>query len=53
MPPTAPPITGLPFHIASETVRPKPLLVDFWTTIVAARWSALIVRCASGGRTRT
>ena len=29
MPPTFPPITGVPFHIASVTVRPKPSRIDF------------------------
>src|SRR4051812_43507925 len=28
MPPTSPPITAAPFHIASVTVRPKPSRVD-------------------------
>ena len=37
MPPVAPPITGLPFHMASATVRPNPSRVDFWITRVAAR----------------
>jgi hypothetical protein len=37
IPPTAPPTTGLPFHIASVTVNPNPSRSDFCTTTVATR----------------
>src|SRR5438477_479392 len=40
MPPTLPPITGAPFHIASVTVMPKPSRVDFCRTTAALRCSA-------------
>jgi len=36
MPPVLPPIMGLPFHIASVTVSPKPSRTDFWSTTSAA-----------------
>ena len=48
-PPTAPPITGLPFHIASATPMANPSRTDFCSTMAAARWSALIWSWASGG----
>src|SRR6266487_1103352 len=35
MPPTFPPITGVPFHIASATVSPKPSRKDFCNTTAA------------------
>ena len=40
MPPTLPPITGRVFHRASETVRPKPSLIDFWMHAAACTWNA-------------
>src|SRR5205814_2209615 len=52
-PPTKPPMTGLPFHIASAAPRPNDPRTDFCSTMVAARWSALICVCASGGSSRT
>jgi hypothetical protein len=52
MPPVSPPITGLPFHMASVTVSPKPSLMDFCRIMSAARCRALIFLCASGGRSR-
>src|SRR3989442_1106076 len=48
MPPAKPPITGFDFHIASATPRPKPSRVDFWRTMVAARWSAFTSTCSPG-----
>src|SRR5205823_14449105 len=39
--PTLPPITGVPFHIASETVRPNPSRRDFCSTTVARVCRAL------------
>ena len=49
MPPTAPPTTGLPFQIASATVRPKPSAWLFWTTTVAWLCSALTITAFSSG----
>src|SRR5882672_10271022 len=37
MPPTSPPMTAAPFHIASVTVRPKPSRVDFCRMTAADR----------------
>src|SRR5271167_5132430 len=52
MPPTAPAMMGFPFHKASVTVRPKPSLIDFWTTMVDARCNALISSAHHGGKSR-
>jgi len=52
VPPTAPAMVGFPFHNASVTVRPKPSLMDFWTTMVEARCNALISSAHQGGRLR-
>ena len=52
-PPTKPPITGLPFHIASAAPRPNDSRTDFCSTMVAARCRALICSEASGGSSRT
>src|SRR6266403_2239153 len=52
MPPTAPAIVGFPFQSASVTVRPNPSLIDFWTTMVDARCSALISSAHHGGKSR-
>ena len=41
MPPILPPITALPFHIASETVSPNPSRSDFCSTTAARRCKAL------------
>src|SRR5262249_3955323 len=40
MRPTFPPITGLPFHIASATVKPNPSRIDFCSTTAARRCNA-------------
>ena len=47
MPPTAVATIGRPFHIASETVRPKPSAMDFCTTTEALRCSALTITAFS------
>ena len=39
--------TGLPFHIASATVSPKPSARLFCTTTAARRWSALTIAAFS------
>ena len=41
MPPTLPPMNGLPFQMASLTVRPKPSRVDFCTSTSECDWKAL------------
>ena len=40
MPPTLPPMTAAPFHMASVTVRPKPSRSDFCTTTAERRCRA-------------
>ena len=52
MPPTADPMTGFFFHRASLTVRPKPSLIDFCSTMVEARTRALISMSLNGGRSK-
>ena len=47
MPPTLEATTGRPFHIASETVSPKPSARLFWTTTSARRCSALTITAFS------
>lgn len=41
MPPVRPATTGVPSHNASETTRPKPSRIDFWTTTSERVCSAL------------
>src|ERR1019366_4980197 len=40
IPPTAPPMNGRAFQMASVTVRPKPSRVDFWITTSQWDWNA-------------
>src|ERR671919_388789 len=39
-PPAFPAMTGFPFHIASETVRPKPSRIDFCKRTSESLWNA-------------
>src|SRR5215211_557257 len=53
IPPTLPPPTAAPFHIASVTVSPNPSRIDFCNTTAARRCSAFTSVASSTVRTIT